>query len=56
VVFAASLVVSLVCTIVVCASLHAGTAPLFSSTIGDQKRSDGTTWKVTVTETERQPR
>ena len=37
-----------------CAS--AGAASLYSNTTGEQKRSDGTTWKVTVTETAREAR
>ena len=36
-----------------CASAGAGAAPLYSNTTGELKRNDGTTWQVTVTETER---
>ena len=39
-----------------CTSPLAGAAPPYSNTAGDQKRSDGTIWKVTVTEIERQRR
>jgi hypothetical protein len=39
-----------------CAIASADAALLTSNSTGDQKRTDGTTWKVTVTEIERQPR